>query len=432
MHKMPSGFYTLLCAQFFSSWADNALLIVAIAHLMLQGESAWMIPLLKFGFTLAYVIWAPWVGSTADGWNKSTIMWASHAIKLLGVFGMVAGWNTVLCYAIVGVGAALYSPAKYGWMSQMVPPDRLVKANGWIETSSVCAAVGGVACAGWWISVQYRQLYQSAAPWMSEWADGLWPAYLSVAVFYLLTVCMTWTVPSAPLQHVNHMQWWKRPVLFLTQDWLKLWRDAQARVSLCITTLFWGVGACMQLLVLEWAQWGLDLTLEQGAYLQGVSGLGVIVGAWLAARCITLQNHHKVLSCGVALGCLLPLMLGIQDWRWAVPVLMLLGALAGLLVVPMNAMLQHRGLQVLTSGRSVAVQNFNENLSILGMLGIYSAVLHWFGSWIILLLLLASVMVLISVILMCRCPAQARALDPFSNDLLAASQPSIDNSSERS
>jgi MFS family permease len=400
MQKMPAGFYTLLCAQFFSSWADNALLIVAIADLTWRGESPWMIPMLKFGFTLSYVVLAPWVGASADGWKKSSIMWAAHALKVFGVWGIAVGLNPLVFYALVGMGAALYSPAKYGWMTQMVPAARLIHANGWIETATVCSAIGGVVCGGWWISASYLTSLSSLFPWLPFQPTGLSAAYLSVVLLFLVTVVLTFAVPPEPLQLGVNMKWHQRPRHFFKADWTLLWKDVQARTSLCITTLFWGVAACMQLLVLDWAKNGLDLSLEQGAYLQGLSGLGVVIGAWMAGRTVRLEDHHSVLVCGFLMGALLPLMWFIQDWAWSVPLILLMGVLGGLLVVPMNAMLQHRGKQVLTSGRSIAVQNFNENLSILLMLSLYALILQLQGSWVILVALFSLMMTIVTACFM--------------------------------
>jgi len=420
MPNMPKGFYTLMCAQFFSSWADNALLIVAISHLHQQGQAPWMIPMLKFCFAMAYVCLAPWVGVVADVFNKSSVMWLSHVLKLTGVFGMVMGFNPLACYAWVGVGAALYSPAKYGWVGQMVPASLLVRANGWIETSTVLAALVGVVCGGWWTSTGFTQGWSWLLPSTDPGVHTM-PAYLIIMVFYGMTWLMTWCVPQAPRLAIGTGHWLTNPLGPWWNDLRSLWLDPLARTSLAVTTLFWGVGACMQLLVLDWAEQSLGLTLEQGAYMQGISVLGVITGAWWAGRTVTLAEHRQTLKSGLFMALLLPWMLIIGDWRWAVPMIVVLGFASGHLVVPMNAMLQHRGVQVLTAGRSIAVQNFNENLSILLMLGLYASVIKWGGSWIVMTWSFALMMALVCGGFMCQRHSDATAPAPSSGDRLPAS-----------
>jgi MFS transporter, LPLT family, lysophospholipid transporter len=417
MQNMPRGFYTLMCAQFFSAWADNALLIVAISHLRQEGQALWMAPMLKFGFAMAYVCLAPWVGVVADVFNKSVVMWWSHLLKWFGVLGMVLGLNALACYAWVGVGAALYSPAKYGWVGQMVPASQLVKANGWIETLTVLAALAGVVSGGWWISEEFTQSASIALA-----ATGLtlkpMPAYWMIMVFYAVTWAMTWCIPQAPQPVLRASRWISRPLGPWLNDLRTLWQDPGARTSLAVTTLFWGIGACMQVLVLDWSAQSLGLSLEQGAYMQGISVLGVIAGAWWAGRTVTLDNHRQTLKSGLWMALLLPSMWVIGDWRLAAPLIVVLGFASGYLVVPMNAMLQHRGVQVLSAGRSIAVQNFNENISILFMLGVYATVIGQGGSWRIMTLGFALSMALVCAGLMRNGHAGATAPDPSSGDAL--------------
>ena len=331
---------------------------------------------------------------------------------------MLAGADVLGSYALVGVGAALYSPAKYGWMTQRVPASQLVRANGWIETSTVCAAMGGVACGGWWVS---NSFLASAADLFRPYMGLISPSILSmgpVVAVYALALVLTCWVPDVPTQGSKPGKWWPRSLEFFRCDWLALWRDPPARISLCVTTFFWGVGASMQIMVLSWAQTGLGLSLDQGAYLQGWAGLGVMAGAWWAGRYIQLASHHRVLGCGLLLGLMLPVMVWIDNWLWALPLTWVVGALSGLLVVPMNAMLQHRGGQVLTAGRSIAVQNFNENLSILLFLGIYAALTQAGCSLSVLLGIFASLMTLSTLGLMWHQHTYASEPDPSRSDHL--------------
>jgi LPLT family lysophospholipid transporter-like MFS transporter len=376
MNKMPRGFFSLLMAQFVAAWADNALLIIAMAALAADQQPVWKVPLLKCLFTLSYVVLAPWVGVGADGWCKIRVMWLAHALKLAGVTLMLLGFDVLGSYAVAGIGAALYAPAKYGWMTQAVGAQRLVRANGYIETAAVLAAIGGVACGGWWVGPHAPGLGLGAWLVAMTGVDG--PMQAAWGVMGLYWVAMVWTawVPRLPGSYSTTVSWHRRSWQFFSHDWRVLARDVQARISLGMTTLFWGLGACMQLLVLAWAQQHLGLGLEQGAYLQGLAGLGVVLGAWWAGRTMRLGEHRPALYWGLTLGALLPLMAWVDDWRWALPLIIGIGVASGMVVVPMNAMLQHRGMQLLSPGRSVAVQNFNENLSVLTMLGLYAWLAH--------------------------------------------------------
>jgi hypothetical protein len=171
---------------------------------------------------------------------------------------------------------------------------------------------------------------------------------------------------------------------------------------LSVTTLFWGVGATLQLLVLAWAQLKLSLDLSQAAYLQAATAVGVIMGAALAARWVALHQATKVVAIGLLLGMLLPVMLWVTQWQSAVLLTTLLGIVGGFFVVPMNALLQHRGVVLLTAGRSIAVQNVNENASILAMMAGYSALLYFHVPVEYLILLLALLLITVMARVMWR------------------------------
>ena len=374
---MPKGFYPLIASQFVSALADNALLLLAIALLQLQGYAPFWIPLLKLLFTLSYVLFGPWVGAIADTWSKHKILMHANALKLMACVGLFAGLNPIAAYAVTGLGAAVYSPAKYGWITESVETELLLKANGWIEVTTVCAALFGVMLGGWlvsdsWLSHAAAQTYLS---WMST-DNGLSLSILAICMMYGLSACITLFIPNSHKQYAKTQWAWRSIWRDFYKDQRKLWTDPLGFISLSVTTLFWGVSACMQLLVLAWAQTMLHLSLTQAAYLQACTAVGVVVGALAAGRWIKMRNATAVLGAGVAMGLVLPLMVLITEWHTALGLTLLIGALGGFLVVPMNALLQARGAVLLSAGRSISVQNTCENSSILLMLGLYSVLTY--------------------------------------------------------
>lgn len=371
------SFQALILAQFLSALADHALLLVCIALLTEHGYAAWWVPLIKAFFTLSYIFLAPWVGLIADRWPKPQIMRLANGIKVLGCCALLLGLPVPFSYALIGLGAALYAPAKYGWITEVVPSQNLVRANGWIEVSTVGAAIMGVAMGGFMLSPWMLESAWVVSVQATEAFDTVHAAsLLAMLLIYAASLGLTkWVTPSEidyPHQPLKGMACLR---LFF-QDQATLWRDTQARVSLSVTTLFWGLGGVIQLLVLQWAQLRLQIAVDQAAYLQASTGLGVIVGAWLAGRFVPLHQASRVLGIGVLLGIALPALNWIdsQDGAWVAMVSV--GLLGGLFVVPMNAMLQHRGVQLLTAGRSIAVQNFNENSSVFIQVGCYSLLLY--------------------------------------------------------
>jgi MFS family permease len=368
---MPPGFHLLIAAQFVSALADNALLIVAIAMLAAQGAPGWCAPLLKFSFTIAYVVLAPLVGPLADAHAKARLMMAMNALKVAGVLALLAGAHPLAAFAVIGVGAAAYAPAKYGLVTELVPPRRLVAANGWIEVSTVCAILLGAVLGGVLVS-----------PWAARLLARLWPVQppLDVAAAGLLAVYALAALLNLglPDSGARYRRAHRSPRALWRSFWRaqrRLWGDAEVALSMAATTLFWGAAAVLQFAVLKWAVDVLGLGLDRAALLQAVVAVGVVAGAALAARWVPLARAARVLPLGVAMGLLVPLVGWVDDWRSALPLLLAVGALGGALVVPLNALLQHRGHRLLTAGRSIAVQNFNENLSVLLMLAVYAGLL---------------------------------------------------------
>ncbi len=370
----------LVAAQFASSLADNALLIVAIAWLVETGRPGWWAPMLKFAFTVAYVVLAPVVGPLADGFAKGRLMACMNAIKILGLVGLAVGGHPLLAFMVIGFGAAAYAPAKYGLMTEMVAGDRLVAANAWLEVSVVCAALLGTVLGGVLVS-----------PWLAKAAaladcpallpvaiDPCGPLHLAIVVLLLLYVSaslLNFGIPDSGARYP------RRPIhpVALTVDFgsacRTLWQDPMGGLSLAVTTVFWGFGATLQFAVLRWAGEALGLSLDEAAYLQAAVAVGVVLGAAVAGRTIALRQAPRLLPVGVVLGLLVPAVSLAQTLWQALPLLVLVGFVGGVLVVPMNALLQHRGFQLLTAGRSIAVQGFHENASVLLMLAVYAGLL---------------------------------------------------------
>jgi len=366
---VPFGFYIIMAAQFFSALADNALLIAAIAALRdMQAPSEYE-PLLKTFFTISYVVLAAFVGAFADSMPKWRVMFISNSIKIVGCTMMFYGIHPLVAYAVVGLGAAAYSPAKYGILTEYLPHRLLVVANGWIEGLTVGAIVLGVVLGGFLISPGVTQTMMS---WKLPGID--YSGELVVAVIGLLYLVAALFNLYVPDTGVDHKPLKKNP-LYLIHEFnhcLKLlWRDKLGQISLAVTTLFWGAGATLQFIVIKWAETALRLDLSKSSMLQGVVAVGVAAGATLAARFVTLRKSVRVIPLGIAMGIIVLIMNFVTSMEVAIPLLILIGGLSGFFVVPMNALLQHRGHILMGAGHSIAVQNFNENLSVLAMTGLY-------------------------------------------------------------
>ena len=370
---MPFGFYLIMAAQFFSALADNALLIVAISALRDMQAPAGYEPLLKTFFTVSYVLLAAFVGAFADSMPKWRVMFISNGIKIIGCFMMFFGVHPLLAYGVVGLGAAAYSPAKYGILTEYLPHRLLVVANGWIEGLTVGAIILGVVIGGLLIQpVIGHRLLAFDLPLINTHIDTISEMALCfVGFFYVLAAIFNLYIPETGVDHkILH----KNP-LYLIREFnhclALLWRDRLGQISLAVTTLFWGAGATLQFIVIKWAEVSLHLDLSKSSMLQGVVAVGVALGAAGAAKTITLRKSVKVIPLGIAMGLIVLVMNYVYVTWLAVPILILIGALSGYFVVPMNALLQHRGHILMGAGHSIAVQNFNENLSILIMTGVY-------------------------------------------------------------
>jgi MFS family permease len=367
---MPLGFYIIMAAQFFSALADNALLIIAIALLRDMAAPPEYEPLLKLVFTVSYVALAAFVGAFADSMPKWRVMLVSNTVKIGGCLMLFLGAHPLFGYAVIGLGAAAYSPAKYGILTEYLPHRLLVVANGWIEGLTVGAIILGTVIGGVLIRTDVANWVVSLD--LPGIDSALQAVVLVVGVLYLLAALFNLYIPDTGVDHKPL----KSNPLYLLHDFkhclVLLWRDKLGQISLAVTTLFWGAGATLQFIVIKWAEHNLGFDLSQASMLQGVVAIGIAVGSVMAARMITLRRSVQVIPLGIAMGLVVILMTGVTHSALAMVLMVVIGALAGFFVVPMNALLQHRGHILMGAGHSIAVQNFNENLSILVMTGLYA------------------------------------------------------------
>ena len=369
---MKKGFSTIMAAQFFSALADTALGVVALELLRannMASRVAWLAPMLA----LFYVLLAPFLGAFADALPKGKVMLAANTVKMIGCLLMLAGLDPLLAYAIVGLGAAAYSPAKYGIVIELLPASQLVKANGWIEGLTIVSILLGLGCGGLLVGpTASRHLLSLDLP---VFDTGIRTAPESALVvlmlLYVIAALLNLRIPrtDAPLQPITH------GVRGLVQDFVdcnaRLWSDKLGQISLATTTLFWGASANLKNIVFAWAAVALGYTTTQTSALVVLLAVGTAAGAVIASMRVRLENATAVIPLGIAMG-LLVIGLSLIDSPWAAaPFLLVLGGIGGYLVVPMNALLYHRGATLMGAGRSLAVQNFNEQACILGFAAFY-------------------------------------------------------------
>ncbi len=371
---MKRGFYTIMAAQFFSSLADNALFVAAVELLRTSGAAEWQRAALVPMFALFYVVLAPFVGAFADAVPKGKVMFYANSIKVVGCLMMLFGTHPLAAYAIVGLGAAAYSPAKYGILTELQPPSQLVKANGWIEGLTIASIILGVLLGGQLVGAKLSAMLLGVDLPVIDTGINTPPeaAIASLVGLYVIAALFNLRIPrtSAPLQPVAHS------VIALVRDFSqcnsKLWQDKLGQISLATTTLFWGVSGNLRYIVLAWALAALGYGTTQASSLVGVVAIGTAVGAVVASVAVRLDKATGVIPLGISMGLLVIVMNWITNVWVAAPFLIVLGAIGGYLVVPMNALLQHRGHNLMGAGRSIAVQNFNEQACILGLGAFYT------------------------------------------------------------
>jgi len=352
---MSRGMIAVIIAQFFSAFGDNALLFATLAVLKSQFYPEWSQPVLQMLFVAAYILLAPFVGQVADSMAKGRVMMLANSLKLLGALVICFGFNPFLGYTLVGAGAAAYSPAKYGILGEITHGEKLVKANGLMEASTIAAILLGSVAGG------------MLADWHILAALGI------CALTYGIAVIANLFIPK--LQAARPGQSWQFGVMtrsFFSAAAL-LWRDAETRFSLLGTSLFWGAGVTLRFLLVLWVPVALGINDNTTpTTLNAMVAIGIVIGAAAAAKLVTLDTVRRCMPAGVLIGVMVVVFALQHSLMNAYLVLMLIGALGGFFVVPLNALLQARGKESVGSGNAIAVQNLGENSAMLIMLGLYT------------------------------------------------------------
>ena len=349
------GMMAVIAAQFLSAFGDNALLFATLALLKAEFYPDWSQPILQMVFVGAYIIFAPFVGQVADSFPKGRVMMFANGLKLLGAASICFGFNPFIGYTLVGIGAAAYSPAKYGILGELTTGDKLVKANGLMESSTIAAILLGSVAGG------------VLADWHVLAALGV------CAVVYGGAVVANLFIPKLPVARPGQ-SWRVKPMTGSFFNACRvLWRNGETRFSLMGTSMFWGAGVTLRFLLVLWVPVALGITDNATpTYLNAMVAIGIVVGAGAAAKLVTLETVARCMPAGILIGVVV-LIFSLQHTLLpAYVLLILIGILGGFFVVPLNALLQERGKQTVGAGNAIAVQNLGENLAMLLMLGLYS------------------------------------------------------------
>ena len=352
---MSRSMVAVIVAQFLSAFGDNALLFAALALIKQQLYPDWSQPILQMAFVATYIILAPFVGQFADSFAKGRVMMFANILKLAGAAVICVGLNPFLGYTLVGIGAAAYSPAKYGILGEITEGEQLVKANGLMEGSTIAAILLGSVAGG------------ALADWNVLAALGV------CVLTYGLAVVANWFIPK--LAAARPGQSWRLSAMTGTffRACRILWKDAETRFSLVGTSLFWGAGVTLRFLLVLWVPVALGITDNKTpTLLNAMVAIGIVFGAGAAAKLITLKTVKRCLPAGIAIGVAVVVFTLQTKMLNAYIVLVLVGILGGFFVVPLNALLQHLGKESVGAGNAIAVQNLGENTAMLLMLGLYS------------------------------------------------------------
>lgn len=349
---MPKQTYILLIAQFLSSFADNAILFTVIAMVMhATGQASWYIPALQSSFLIAYVVLAPWVGGLADHHPKARVLIVANLIKAVGAGLLLLNVEPLIAYCIVGIGAALYSPAKYGILPELVGHDFLVKANSWIEGSTILAILLGMVIGA------------KVADYSTHWA------LVGTIVLFLISA---WVAVYLPVSPVKKAVASSRLVEF-GQQMGGFFTTPRSRFAILGGSLFWASAATLRLIIVAWAPVVLMLkNASDIAQLTLYLAIGIIVGSAIVPRLIPLEHLRRARIAAYIMAILIA-MLSLTTSIWSARcVLFVIGMMGGMFIVPINAVLQELGQKSIGSGSAVSLQNFFQNLAMLLAVGAYT------------------------------------------------------------
>lgn len=361
MPLLSGGMLAVLVAQFLSALADNAALIAAIAIVKSQGLAS-LVPMLQDAFVAPFILLAPFAGQFADGFPKARVMLAANLVKFCGALAMALGANPLAAYGLIGIGATMYSPAKYGILAQMFGPAALVRANGMMEGSTIVAILTGVLLGGWLADHSLARFHTLAL------------AFAGVMLAYGLAAVANLFIPRLPAEHPGAEF---HPWLLLRKFRAALalmFKNPDARFSLLGTSIFWGSGITLRLMLFAWVPAALLISDNQTpANLMGAVSVGIVLGAGAAGLWISLARVNRALIGGLLLGPVILALGFVHNLTAAAIFMVAIGACGGLFVVPLNALLQERGHRTIGAGKALAVQNFSENLAMLIFVALYGA-----------------------------------------------------------
>lgn len=350
--------YMFLIMQFFTAFADNALFFTEIQLLKKNNSPGWEIPLLEDFFILGYIFLAPFMALISDKWSKRNVLMIATLIKLLGAVMLVLSFNPLLCCVIIGIGCAVFSPAKYGILPELVDPKHIIKANAYLEVVTIGAILIGVMAGGI----------------ISDHSTNI--SFSLIIALFTVSILINFFIYKMPAANPNQSWKPKETIREFIHSFKILYKNKKTRYSIINTSIFGASGSTLRYILVAWAPIALSLKGEEGpAMLNSIVAIGLAFGAYLASRYINMKNINKVSIPGVLLGIILIVLANITNLYTVSILLIILGLCGGFFLVPLNSVVQEEGKKHVGSGHAVAIQNLCEHALMLILVGIYSYLL---------------------------------------------------------